>query len=135
MREEVHALLREQGVTTVLVTHDQEEALSLADTVAVLRDGLIVQQAPPVELYELPADRELAGFLGAVNVLDAAVPRREGPHAPRRAHFRSGPRLSGSGVVMVRPEQIHVTPATRRRRHPRPPADAGAGAGVPLLRT
>ena len=45
VREEVHALLREQGVTTVLVTHDQEEALSLADSVAVLRDGRIVQQA------------------------------------------------------------------------------------------
>ena len=71
MREEVHGLLREQGVTTVLVTHDQEEALSLADSVAVLRDGKIVQQGAPAELYERPADERLARFLGAVNVIDA----------------------------------------------------------------
>ena len=71
VREEVHGLLREQGVTTVLVTHDQEEALSLADVVAVLRDGRIVQQGAPAELYEQPADEQLARFLGAVNVIDA----------------------------------------------------------------
>ena len=73
VREEVHALLREQGVTTVLVTHDQEEALSLADTVAVLRDGTIVQQGSPAELYEQPADERLARFLGAVNLLEARL--------------------------------------------------------------
>ena len=76
VREEVHGLLREQGVTTVLVTHDQEEALSLADTVAVLRDGRIVQQGTPAELYERPADARLAHFLGAVNLIDAELPRR-----------------------------------------------------------
>ena len=71
VREEVHALLREQGVTTVLVTHDQEEALSLADAVAVLRDGTIVQRGTPAELYEHPADGRLARFLGAANLIDA----------------------------------------------------------------
>ena len=54
MREEVSPLLRAQGVTTVLVTHDQEEALSLADSVAVLRDGVIVQDGTPDELYNAP---------------------------------------------------------------------------------
>jgi iron(III) transport system ATP-binding protein len=113
VREEVQALLREQGITTVLVTHDQEEALSLADSVAVLRDGRIVQQGTPTELYEQPVDERLARFLGAVNViaadfsagsactpLGALAIREEDPHAPR----------SGSGLVMVRPEQLDVTP-------------------------
>ncbi len=109
VRDEVHGLLREQGVTTVLVTHDQEEALSLADTVAVLRDGRIVQQGPPSELYELPADQELAGFLGAVNVIDAEF--RNGTARTRLGELalRDGAGASGSGLVMVRPEQIEVT--------------------------
>ncbi len=112
VREEVHALLRVQGVTTVLVTHDQEEALSLADSVAVLRDGTIVQQGPPAELYERPVDERLARFLGAVNVIDAdfrggaaetslgSLTLREQPGAPG----------AGAGMVIVRPEQMDVRP-------------------------
>jgi len=109
VRDEVHALLREQGVTTVLVTHDQEEALSLADTVAVLRDGLIVQQGPPAELYQLPADRELAGFLGAVNVIDAEFRGSTARTRLGELALRDGGAASGSGLVMVRPEQIEVS--------------------------
>ena len=128
VREEVHSLLRAQGVTTVLVTHDQEEALSLADTVAVLRDGRIVQQGPPVELYELPADSDLAGFLGAVNLLDAEF--RDGrAHTPLgELQVRSPASLDGSGVVMVRPEQIHVTP--RDTQDPHTPAAGGVQGRV-----
>ena len=86
VRDEVHQLLREQGATTVLVTHDQEEALSLADSVAVLRDGRIVQHAVPDELYEAPVDHELATFLGAVNVIDARS--KAPPRVPRWARSR-----------------------------------------------
>ena len=111
VREEVHGLLREQGVTTVLVTHDQEEALSLADSVAVLRDGQIVQQGAPAELYERPADERLARFLGAVNVLYASF-------LGETAQTLLGPlplsapagRADGAGVVMLRPEQLEVRP-------------------------
>jgi iron(III) transport system ATP-binding protein len=119
VREEVHALLRAQGVTTVLVTHDQEEALSLADTVAVLRDGTIVQGGTPDQLYTLPADVELARFLGAVNLIDAdfeqGIARTAlGPLALRfepEAQQTSAPG-AGRGVVMVRPEQLEVRPQT-----------------------
>jgi iron(III) transport system ATP-binding protein len=112
VREEVHALLRAQGVTTVLVTHDQEEALSMADSVAVLREGRVVQQGTPTELYERPIDARLARFLGSVNLLPAdfrdgealtplgALPLRAGVPHP----------TAGTGVVMVRPEQIDVRP-------------------------
>jgi iron(III) transport system ATP-binding protein len=111
VREEVHALLRAQGVTTVLVTHDQEEALSLADTVAVLREGTIVQDGAPAELYERPADTLLAGFLGAVNVVSATF--RDGmAHTPLGVlALRGGQAASADseeGAVMVRPEQLEV---------------------------
>jgi iron(III) transport system ATP-binding protein len=110
VREEVHGLLREQGVTTVLVTHDQEEALSLADAVAVLRDGRIVQQGTPAELYERPADASLAGFLGAVNVVPADFSDGSAVTALGRLAVlaRGEPPRGGSGTVMVRPEQLDV---------------------------
>jgi len=117
VREEVHTLLRAQGVTTVLVTHDQEEALSLADTVAVLRDGTIVQGGTPDQLYTLPADVELARFLGAVNLIDANFERGTARTSLGMLLLRSDPGSPGagapgmtSGVVMVRPEQLEVRP-------------------------
>jgi iron(III) transport system ATP-binding protein len=124
VREEVTALLRAQGVTTVLVTHDQEEALSLADSIAVLRDGLIVQQGSPADLYERPVDERLARFLGAVNVIDADF--RDGaartPLGALTLRVQRGAAPSiGAGVVMVRPEQLDVRPYAQ--------ADAGSGSG------
>jgi iron(III) transport system ATP-binding protein len=117
VREEVHALLRAQGVTTVLVTHDQEEALSLADTVAVLRDGTIVQGGTPDQLYTRPADVELARFLGAVNLIDADFDRGTARTSLGMLVLRSDAGSPGaeapggtSGVVMVRPEQLEVRP-------------------------
>ena len=108
VREEVHSLLRGQGVTVVLVTHDQEEALSLADSVAVLRDGRIVQQGPPAELYEHPVDESLARFLGAVNLLDAefAGATARTPLGP--LPLREQAAADGAGTVIVRPEQLEV---------------------------
>jgi iron(III) transport system ATP-binding protein len=110
VREEVHGLLRAQGVTTVLVTHDQEEALSLADTVAVLRDGKIVQQGTPAELYERPADARLARFLGAVNLV-AANFRDGSALTPLGTLPLRGAAGAAGGVVMVRPEQLEVVAA------------------------
>jgi iron(III) transport system ATP-binding protein len=133
VREEVHALLREQGVTTVLVTHDQEEALSLADVVAVLRDGTVVQQAPPAELYERPVDERLARFLGAVNVIgaqfeDGVARTRLGALELRRAPASGGAQAAlapSAGAVMLRPEQLEVRPREEGA------VDAGAPAGLP----
>jgi iron(III) transport system ATP-binding protein len=117
VREEVHALLREQGVTTVLVTHDQEEALSLADAVAILRDGTIVQQGTPAELYERPADARLARFLGAANIVEAVFDGEiaRTPLGELALRPGSGSRLGAAaaaagGIVLVRPEQLEVLP-------------------------
>jgi iron(III) transport system ATP-binding protein len=110
LREEVQALLRRQGVTTVLVTHDQEEALSLADSVAVLRDGTVVQQGSPAELYEQPVDERLASFLGAVNLVQASF-LQGSAHTPLGSLALRGERPAGDGgVVMIRPEQLLIAP-------------------------
>jgi iron(III) transport system ATP-binding protein len=131
VREEVHALLREQGVTTVLVTHDQEEALSLADAVAVLRDGTIVQRGTPAELYERPADARLARFLGAANLLDAAFDGDTARTSLGELRLRVPPEsaLGANGVVLVRPEQLDVRPR-EQTSHVRGAAGAAAGTGL-----
>ncbi len=78
MQLELKELQRELGLTFVFVTHDQEEALSMSDRVAVMRDGRIVQIGSPAEVYERPADLFVARFVGETNVLDAVV-REAGP--------------------------------------------------------
>ena len=107
VRAEVAGLLRELEVTCVFVTHDQDEAFVLGDEVAVMRDGVVIQQASPAVLYERPADRWLAGFVGEA---DTVVGRAEGDVA----HTALGPmRLrapaTGPVDVLVRPEELSLT--------------------------
>ena len=73
MQAELKALQRSLGVTVIYVTHDQEEALALSDRIAVMQDGRIEQVAPPAELYERPANRFVADFLGEANLIEAEV--------------------------------------------------------------
>ena len=73
MQVELRGLQRELGVTTVFVTHDQEVALTMADRVAVMRDGVIEQLGAPRDIYEKPATEFVATFLGASNMIDATV--------------------------------------------------------------
>jgi iron(III) transport system ATP-binding protein len=114
VRAEVRDVLRHSGATALLVTHDQQEALSLADVVAVMRDGMIVQAADPQTLYSDPRDAELAAFLGEAVLLtgrlrDGHVETALGRLATRGA---SGARDNANGgapasaTVMLRPEQI-----------------------------
>ncbi len=116
IRTEVRDILRQAGATTVLVTHDQDEALSLADQVAVLRRGQIVQHGPPHELYTRPVDPELAGFLGEANLLEAEVDGSVAITALGRLPVAGSPiRIAGVSTadptrtrVMIRPEQVEV---------------------------
>jgi iron(III) transport system ATP-binding protein len=73
MRAELLALQRTLGITTIFVTHDQEEALSISDRVAVLDGGVIQQVGTPMELYDTPASRFIANFVGTINLLPASV--------------------------------------------------------------
>ncbi len=97
MREELAGILRAAGTTVLLVTHDQEEALSLADRVALMRDGRVVQIDSPERLYHEPVDRWSAEFVGAANVLDGA-----------RAFALGVPCDAGAREVLVRPELVQL---------------------------
>lgn len=73
MREEIRRIHRETKITAVYVTHDQQEALSLADSIAVMRDGRVEQLGPPRELYRAPRNRFVAGFMGEANFIEGKV--------------------------------------------------------------
>jgi iron(III) transport system ATP-binding protein len=73
VRADVHDVLRQSGTTSILVTHDQDEALSMADQVAILRGGVIAQINTPSGLYRLPRDAELAQFLGEANLVEGTA--------------------------------------------------------------
>lgn len=104
IREDVRSVLVASGATGVLVTHDQEEALSIADQVAVMRRGRVVQLAPPVELYSGPVDLEVARFVG--DGVEFAAEARDGVAVtPLGPLTLAGP-ATGKGVVLVRPEQL-----------------------------
>ena len=73
MQIELRMLQQQVGITFVFVTHDQEEALTLSDRVAVMNEGRIIQQAPPRDIYERPSSREVADFIGQMNLLSGIV--------------------------------------------------------------
>ncbi len=93
MREEIRRIQRQVGVTTLFITHDQQEALALSDTVSVMHDGAIVQTGSPREVYEHPADAFVAAFTGEVNRLRGLG--------------------SDGGDALVRPEALRLVPAAK----------------------
>jgi iron(III) transport system ATP-binding protein len=106
VRTEVRDILRAAGVTTLLVTHDQEEALSLADTVSVMRDGRVEQTGRPEEVYGSPATRWVGEFLGEIDVLPGEAADGAATCALGRVPV---PReLTGPVEVLVRPESLSL---------------------------
>ncbi len=96
MQIELKELQREVGITFVFVTHDQEEALTLADRIAIFNDGKIEQVATPAELYEQPINPFVAGFVGTSNLLENESAKTL---------------LGREGSFSIRPEKIHLDPA------------------------
>jgi iron(III) transport system ATP-binding protein len=109
LREEVAAILREAGASALLVTHDQQEALSLADVVVVMRDGVVEQVGPPAEVYARPAGRWVAEFLGAADVLPGQV--TGGEVVCELGRFPADGAPDGDVEVVVRPESVVLHPA------------------------
>jgi iron(III) transport system ATP-binding protein len=111
---EVVRLLRAAGTTAVLVTHDQGEALSLADRVAVMRDGRIVQVDAPVDLYRNPVDVGVATFVGGATLLPATLRAGRAACALGELAITDGSHTSGPDgeqvTVLVRPEQVRLHP-------------------------
>jgi iron(III) transport system ATP-binding protein len=106
VREDIAGILRAAGTTALLVTHDQAEALSLADSVALLMDGKVAQNGPPSDLYTRPATLAAARFVGAT--VEIAGQAGSGVvHTALGAHPARTPVPDGPVVVVLRPEQLH----------------------------
>jgi iron(III) transport system ATP-binding protein len=110
LREEIASILRPLDVTVVLVTHDREEAFSLADRIALMRDGAIVQEGSPEDLYLEPASRWAAEFVGAGNFLPGHV--EDGTvRTPLGTFAANGAGAHGGRVdVLIRPELLELAP-------------------------
>ncbi|MBS9721576.1 ABC transporter ATP-binding protein [Tianweitania sp. BSSL-BM11] len=105
MRQAVTQILGTAGITSVLVTHDQAEALSFADQVALIRNGRLVQRGTPEEVYFRPADRQTALFLGEAVILPARL--NNGTATTALGVFPTNQRASsGAAEILLRPEQI-----------------------------
>jgi len=109
VRAEVRACLTTAGMSAVLVTHDQQEALSIADVVAVVRDGRVVQAADPWEVYARPVDLGVAAFVGEAVILDGAATGASAS-SPLGELALERP-VSGPVALVVRPEQLEVAPS------------------------
>ena len=117
MQTEIKAIQRELGITTVYVTHDQEEALTLSDRIVVLNGGRIEQEGRPDDVYERPRTRFVADFLGATNFL--AVTLSEIGPGPVFAQTTNGARIAvrddhgwkpgAPALVVIRPERVRLT--------------------------
>jgi putative spermidine/putrescine transport system ATP-binding protein len=109
---ELKDLHRRVGLTFIYVTHDQEEALSMSDGIAILRDGKLVQEGDPTALYERPATRFVADFLGKSNFLSGRVEDARNDrftYAVDGARFvQAGTSVEGSALIALRPEKISV---------------------------
>jgi len=115
MRQEIRRLQKEVGITTLFVTHDQDEALTMADRVVVMNHGRIEQVGTPLEIYDRPRTRFVADFIGQSNFIEGQLAANDGK---LRFVARSGlyvevagdGLIDGSGVLAVRPEKIEISP-------------------------
>jgi iron(III) transport system ATP-binding protein len=114
LRDDIIRTLRSAGAASMIVTHDREEALVLADRVAIIERGRIMQADTPRMIYQQPASRDLALFMGEANFLPAQASGREAETPLGRVPLYQA--MHGAVTVMVRPEMLYVFPA-------------GAGAG------
>jgi iron(III) transport system ATP-binding protein len=115
MRTELSIIQRRLGITALFVTHDQSEALAMSDRIAVMRDGGIVQEGTPREIYHHPADEFVASFVGSTNLFDGAVVRAaEGDGVLRistgfgavASRVDRGRQVGRTAAVTVRPEDV-----------------------------
>ena len=119
MRNEIRRICKAAKITTIYVTHDQKEALSIADRIAVLKDGRIIQIGSPSELYHSPASSFIAEFVGATNLLkghlaaDGLIDTRLGRITAK--HIPAGMHAGTEVILSIRPEHIRV-----QRGHPNP---------------
>jgi spermidine/putrescine transport system ATP-binding protein len=129
MQLELKRLNRQLGITFIYVTHDQEEALTMSDRIALMRNGRIAQLSEPQGMYDRPASRYVADFIGETNLLEGAVRGIDGGIATLdlggalvRGRAEAGLKQGGPGWLAVRPEHLRL----------RGPADSPAGNRLEL---
>lgn len=120
MRTEIRQIQKRLNVATIFVTHDQEEALSMSDRIAVINRGVLEQLGSPVDLYETPATQFVASFIGSTNILNGKVVRTEDAYlyadlgdAKIKVENTHRAEVGQSVAISVRPERIEVTEQTR----------------------
>lgn len=111
MRQDLHTLLRRTKTTTILVTHDHEEAFAMADRIAVLNQGVLEQMDTPELIYHMPASPFVADFVGQADFIHGEI--RDGMIHTELGEFPNTlPGVEGTAVVvMIRPDDIHLAPA------------------------
>jgi ABC-type Fe3+/spermidine/putrescine transport system ATPase subunit len=130
MQSEIKTLQRELGITTIYVTHDQQEALALSDRIAIMNGGDVIQVGSPLALYERPATDFVAGFLGDVNFVEGVAAVVSGELV--RVQVGDGPEvltLGGPPLAPGKRVRMTIRPSVSRSRAPRRPAPM-PGAGV-----
>src|SRR5690606_37421593 len=123
MQFELKTLQQQVGITFVYVTHDQEEALTMADRIAVMSDGKVLQIGAPDDIYERPTSRFVADFIGETNFLEGVLTVKDGAAVEGRASMtlpggttvtgilRDPDLATGSAVALaVRPEKLDLSP-------------------------
>lgn len=116
MRTEIRRIQRTLGITSLYVTHDQAEAMTLSDRIVVMNKGRVEQVGTPFDIYQRPATRFVANFIGRANVLSGTIIGREGPHVlvrlmglPLTVPAPATPLSTGtSAAVLVRPETVRL---------------------------
>ncbi|KIX13032.1 ABC transporter ATP-binding protein [Dethiosulfatarculus sandiegensis] len=112
MRDEIRSIQKQQGIAALHITHDQEEALSMADRVAIMEKGRLVQIAPPKEVYDHPATKSIAAFVGQANLIDGVIKNEnlvETPIGTLKTVAQKRPPQS-KVCVLIRPENVIPLP-------------------------
>ena len=132
MQVEIKEIQQRLGMTVLYVTHDQEEAMSMSDRIAIMNHGRIDQVGPPGEVYERPTNLFVSRFLGEANLIEGVVVAEGGEIA--RLRLPSGQELraprdnscgTGAGVLFIRPERVEIVPGTGAYADPSANALAG----------
>lgn len=132
IRDETLALLKEEGTAVLLVTHEPDEAMRMADQILLMRDGRIVQQGAPYNLYNAPVDRQAAAFFSDINILTGAV-QGALTKTPFGQFLTPGVPDGSQVEIVIRPQHLKID-FDRAGQGPAPTAENGTAALARVIR-